>query len=98
MPDKPHSDKASSRKKAVALRYDPTHDQVPVLIGKGAGVLAEKIISLAREHGIPIQEDPDLLEILSQLELQTEIPPETYLVVAEILALVYRANEDYRPD
>jgi flagellar biosynthesis protein len=97
MPDKPRSGKDSSRKKAVALRYDKTRDQAPVLIGKGAGEMAERIIALAREHGISVQEDADLLEILSQLDLHAEIPPETYIVVAEILALVYRANDTYRP-
>ena len=86
MPDTP------TKKKAVALRYDTTRDAAPKVVAKGAGELAEKIIALAKEHSIPIQEDDDLVEILAKLKLNADIPPETYLVVAEILAFVYRAN------
>ena len=60
-------------------------------------LLADKIIALAREHDIPVHEDSDLAEILSRLDLFEEIPPSTYLMVAEILAFVYRANSKYNP-
>jgi len=96
MPEKPDHGKEKARKKAVALKYDATSDPAPKVIGKGAGHLAERIISLAQEHGIPIHEDPDLAEILSRLELNQEIPPETYVLVAEILAFVYRANQGFQ--
>jgi flagellar biosynthesis protein len=59
--------------------------------------VAEKIIALAQEHGVPIREDPDLVQVLSQLDLQQEIPPTLYQVVAELLAFVYRLNQTYRP-
>lgn len=52
--------------------------------------MAQKIIDLAKEHGIPIQEDPGLIQILAQLDFYQEIPPKIYAVVAEILAFVYR--------
>jgi flagellar biosynthesis protein len=94
MPDKPRSGKDSSRPRAVALRYDRARDQAPVLIGKGDGLLAERIVALAREHDIPIHEDGDLVDILSLLELNAEIPPTTYAVVAEILAFIYHS---FRP-
>ncbi|MDA8163404.1 MAG: EscU/YscU/HrcU family type III secretion system export apparatus switch protein [Desulfobacteraceae bacterium] len=97
MPDKPHSGKDSSRPRAVALRYDRSRDQAPVVIGKGAGLLAERIIALAREHNIPIHEDADLVEILSLIDLHAEIPPATYAVVAEILAFIYRSNQSFLP-
>ncbi len=84
-------------KKAVALRYDQEKEGAPRIIGKGAGHLAEKLIELAREHDIPIHEDSDLLEILSRLDLNEEIPPETYVIVAEILAFVYRTNDSFKP-
>lgn len=84
-------------KKAVALRYDQEKEGAPRIIGKGAGHLAEKLIELAREHDIPIHEDNDLLEILSRLDLNEEIPPETYVIVAEILAFVYRTNDSFKP-
>lgn len=89
-------EKRASRKKAVALRYDTTRDAAPRVVGKGKGLMAERIIALAREHGIAVHEDADLIEVLSRLNLYEEIPPEAYVVVAEILAFIYRANQSYR--
>jgi len=85
------------RKKTVALRYDRGEDSAPKLIAKGEGLVAEKLLELARQFNIPIREDADLAEILSQLQLHEEIPPTTYLVVAEILTFIYQANETYKP-
>jgi flagellar biosynthesis protein len=78
-----------STRRAAALRYRPEKDAAPRLTAKGSGAIAEKIIALAREHGIPIQEDPALIQVLAGLDLNQEIPPTVYLVVAEILAFVY---------
>ena len=83
-------------KKAVALRYRPNQDQAPKVTAKGSGYLAEKIIRLATEHHVPIQEDPDLVQMLSHLDLEEEIPPALYKVVAEILAFIYSVNERHR--
>ncbi len=82
-------------KKAVALRYKPDQDHAPKVTAKGSGKLAQKIIGLAQKNGIPIQEDPALVQILSQLEFYQEIPPSIYLVVAEILAYLYSLNHQY---
>ena len=82
-----------SPKKAVALRYDPEREQAPRVIGKGLGLVAEQIMELAKEHNIPIYEDEDLIEVLAKLDPGEEIPVETYLLVAEILAFIYRAND-----
>ena len=79
-------------RKAVALRYLPGKDKAPKVTAKGAGKLAEKIIDLAKKHGIPIQEDPALIQILAQLDFYQEIPPSIYVVVAEILAFIYSMN------
>lgn len=84
------------RKSAVALRYNTAKDRAPRVTAKGQGEVAERIMALAKEHGIPMREDPDLIQALSQLDLQHEIPPSLYNVVAEILAFVYRLNNDYR--
>lgn len=78
--------------KAVALKYVPKQDRAPKVTAKGSGVLADKIIQLAKEHGIPIKEDPALMEVLSQLDFYQEIPPSVYTVVAEILTFVYSMN------
>ncbi len=83
-------------RKAVSLKYDPGKDQAPKVTAKGQGIIAEKIIALAKEHGIPIREEPDLVEVLSKLDLDQEVPPEAYILVAEILAFVYRMNRNWR--
>jgi flagellar biosynthesis protein len=83
-------------KKAVALKYSPESSQSPVLVAKGKGAVADSIIAKAKESGVPIQEDPSLVEVLSKLELEQEIPPELYQVVAEILSLVYRTDREAR--
>ena len=62
-------------------------------MAKGSGDLAERIIELARENNIPIQENPDLIAVLSQLDLNKEIPSELYKPIAEILSFVYRVND-----
>ena len=95
MPTDPEENKKPV-KKAVALRYIPALDKAPKVTAKGSGLLAQKIIELAREHGIPIQEDPVLIQILSQLDFYQEIPPTIYVVVAEILAFVYSVNNRWR--
>ncbi|KPA13430.1 Type III secretion exporter [Candidatus Magnetomorum sp. HK-1] len=79
--------------KAVALKYNKGADKAPRVTAKGKGYIAEKIIAMAREYDVPIKEDPDLVNVLSELELQEEIPPELYMVVAELLAFVYRMNQ-----
>jgi len=82
------------KKKAVALRYDPEEDRAPVLIAKGKGFIAERIIELAEEHGVYVHEDTDLVELLMDVELAETIPPQLYQVVSRILAMVYRVNKN----
>ncbi len=81
---------------AAALKYDPQNDAAPVVTAKGRGTIAEKIISIAKKNGIPIKEDPSLVQILSKLEMDEQIPPVLYKAVAEILAFVYSLNEKRR--
>jgi flagellar biosynthesis protein len=87
---------ADTRCAAVALQYDAATEHAPKVIAKGRGLVAEKIIALAREQGIPMREDPDLVQMLTQIDLDQEIPPSLYRVVAELLAFVYRLNQDYQ--
>jgi len=61
------------------------------------GKVAEKIIELAKKHDIPIKDDPDLVEVLSSLDINQEIPSEIYAAVAELLAFVYSLNSKRRP-
>ena len=81
--------------KAVALRYQPDHDDVPVVVAKGRGLLAERIREVAEESGVPVKEDKELADYLMALDLYEEIPPELYAVVAEILAYIYRMDQEY---
>jgi flagellar biosynthesis protein len=85
-------------KRAVALKYDPGKADAPQVAAKGSGAVAEKIIATAKVHGIPIKDDPDLVEVLSKLELSEEIPVELYVIVAELLAFVYNLNGKNRID
>jgi flagellar biosynthesis protein len=87
---------ADTRRAAVALQYDAATDSTPKVIAKGRGLVAEKIIALAREQGIPIREDPDLIQMLTQIDLDREIPPSLYKIVAKLLAFVYHLNQSYQ--
>lgn len=82
---------------AAALQYDAKKDRAPRVTAKGRGLIAEKIIALAKANDIPIKEDAQLVQILYRLDLDEEIPPELYRAVAEILAFVYAVNEKRRP-
>ena len=81
-----------NKKKAVALGYNRSQDNAPKVLASGAGEIANKIISLAKEHDIPIKEDPDLIEILSKVEVDQEIPPNLYKAVAEIFSFLYKVT------
>jgi flagellar biosynthesis protein len=84
------------REKAVALKYNEHEDRAPKVIAKGQGQIAEKIIETAKQNGIPVYQDHDLLELLAQVDIDREIPSELYTAVAEILTWVYRANSEVR--
>ena len=82
-----------SQKRAVALRYDPARDGAPVVVAKGRGRTAEQILALARRNEVPVREDANLVQVLSRLKLDQEIPPEVYRAVATILAFLNRVNK-----
>lgn len=82
--------------KAVALRYDKEIDEVPVVVAKGRGLIAERIKEVAGESGVPLKEDRELADYLMSLDLYEEIPPQLYGVVAEILAFIYRMDKKYQ--
>jgi len=90
------ADHKEVRRKAVALRYNEAKEAAPRVIAKGAGLIAERILEIARENGVQTYEDPDLVAILSKLDINTQIPEELYRAVAEVLAFVYRVNKNTR--
>ena len=81
---------------AAAVRYDAEKEGSPRATAKGRGYVAEQIIELAAQNGIPIKEDPALVEVLSRLDIDQHIPVELYQAIAEILAFVYSLNNRYR--
>lgn len=76
--------------KVVALRYEGVG--APRVTAKGEGLVAEKILELAKEHHIPLHEDPNLVAVLAKLELGDEIPMALYRAVAEVIAFAYMVS------
>ncbi|MBI3444982.1 MAG: EscU/YscU/HrcU family type III secretion system export apparatus switch protein [Magnetospirillum sp.] len=80
------------RQVAVALADNPDRPGMPTVTASGRGAVAEQILQLAFAHGVKVRTDPDLAEVLAAVEVDTVIPVEAFVAVAEILAYVYRAN------
>jgi len=76
-------------KKAVALRYDIAKENVPKVVGKGKGLMAERIIKIAKENELPIKKDEDLVELLTKIDIDKEIPNNLYKAVAEVFSFIY---------
>ena len=81
------------KEKAVALKYDATTSSAPKVTAKGEGLSAQNIIKIAKLHDIPIKKDEDLIEILSKVKLDHEVPSEMYKAVAEIFSFVYKMTK-----
>jgi flagellar biosynthetic protein FlhB len=80
-----------STRLAVAIQYDPETMSAPVVVAKGAGVMAQRIRKLALEHGIPIVEKKPLAQALfKEVDINHPVPHQMYSAVAEILAYVYQ--------
>ncbi|HAQ07731.1 MAG TPA: hypothetical protein DCR24_09500 [Bacillus bacterium] len=88
-----NSPKNHSRKTAVALGYNAGSQDAPKVMAKGKGLVAEQIIEKAKENEVPIQEDPSLIEVLSQLEINERIPEELYQAVAEVFSFIYHLDK-----
>ena len=82
--------------KAVALLYEQGKTSAPRVVASGSNLIAEKIIATAREAGVYIKEDTDLVELLAKIPLGEEIPAELYQTIAEVLAFVYSVNNSYK--
>lgn len=79
-------------KKVVAIKYEEVKDEVPTVIAKGIGKVAEKIIEIAKENNIPIMHQTKLVNELYSLDIPSEIPEDMYLIVAKIIAYVMKLN------
>lgn len=73
-------------KKAVALKYDENRNAAPIIVASGMGYMAEKIVEVANDNGVPVYEDNSLATVLTQLNLGSEIPEELYQAIVDIYA------------
>lgn len=92
LPGKDERNETSARSLAVALKYAPG-DSAPKVVAKGRGLIAEEIIARAREHGVFVHESPELVTLLSEVDLDDRIPPALYIAVAELLAWLYQVEQ-----
>lgn len=80
-------------KKAAALRYDAKKESAPRVVAKGKGQCAQNIIKIAQLHNLPIKKDEDLIELLSKVELDKEVPEAMYKAVAEVFSFIYKVTK-----
>ncbi|MCI8293117.1 MAG: type III secretion protein [Hespellia sp.] len=83
-------------KKAVALRYDENRDAAPIIVASGLGYMAEKIVEIANDNGVPVYEDNSLATVLTQLDLGTPIPEELYQAIVDIYAYFLKFTPKHR--
>lgn len=86
------NEKRYVRKEAVALSYDAKNGSSPTITAKGKGKIAENILEQALLNDVPIHEDPNLVQLLGQLDLNESIPEELYQAVAEVFAFIYQLD------
>ena len=79
-------------KKAIALRYNTEKENAPKVVAKGKGLIAQRIIKIAEENELPIKKDEDLVELLTQIEIDKEIPANLYKAVAEVFSFIYNVT------
>lgn len=81
------------KQKAVTLKYNKELNDAPKVTAKGEGFTAENIIKIAKLHDIPIKKDEDLVEMLSKLEIDREVPAEMYKAIAEVFSFLYKMTK-----
>jgi flagellar biosynthesis protein len=82
---------------AVALKYEEDGADAPMIVASGRGEIADRIVQTAKDKNVPVYEEPSLAQTLVSLELGTEIPPELYQAVAQVIAFVWRLDRKYTP-
>ena len=92
-----NTSKKPARAVAVALEDGSDKGELPKITAAGRGKIAEQILQLAFEKGIKVREDAALAEMLAQVELDSPIPSEAFMAIAEIMTYVYRANGEPNP-
>ncbi len=94
-----HSNKTKKVKRpaAVALQDRKTKDDLPHITAAGRGKIAEQILRLAFDNDVKVREDGALAEMLVEIDVDSPIPSEAFMAVAEILSYVYRADGQANP-
>ena len=87
--------RSEPRQRAVALAYGAA-DSAPRVVAKGYGAIAQAIIDRARAAGVYVHQSKELVALLIQVDLDTRIPPQLYVAVAELLAWIYRVERGER--
>lgn len=84
------------RREAVALSYQSEQATAPKVVAKGKGFIADNILEKAKDHDVPVQQDASLVELLSELNINEQIPEELYHVVAEVFAFIYKSDQQFK--
>lgn len=98
-PEKPDKNDAAAPRRlaAVALKkYGVEEGDLPKIVAAGYGKIAEQILEMAFKNGVKVREDRDLAQILAVIEIDSDIPSEALVAIAEILAYVYKVNGTYQ--
>ncbi|MBL8697290.1 MAG: EscU/YscU/HrcU family type III secretion system export apparatus switch protein [Alphaproteobacteria bacterium] len=91
-PDPSRAPQAPKTDVAIALAYARDHDEAPRVVAKGQGELAQTIERLAEAHGVPVRRDASLASLLAAVEVDSFIPVEAYVAVAQILSYIYQRD------
>ncbi len=86
----------NKKNKAVALKYNADTDQAPVIIASGYGEIANKIITIAEQNGIPVYRDDSAASLMCMLDVGSPIPPELYEVIAAIYCQLLKSTNALR--
>lgn len=87
-----------NNKRAVALKYDINKNNAPIVIASGAGYIANKVVEIAEENGIPVYKDDSLSILLSQLDVGSEIPNELFKSIVDIYIYFLNFKSDVTKD
>jgi FlhB-like protein len=87
---------SKSKQKAVALKYNAERDEAPIVIASGYGSVAEKIIDIAEQKGIPVFRDDSAASLLCMLEVGNSVPPELYEVIAAVYCQLLQVSSEIK--
>lgn len=90
------SNSSTNQQIAVALKYNPDKDNAPVVVASGGGHVAQKILEIAGQNGVPIYQDNSAAALLARFEPGQQVPPDLYQIIAEIYAYILQAGQNVK--